>query len=65
MIYRIINDCYVAECESGSYGAGCASTCGHCADGVTCDHVTGHCPEGGCMTGWQGDKCGERTNTII
>ena len=56
----------ITECESGSYGAGCASTCGHCADGVTtCDHLTGHCPESDCMAGWQGDKCGEQTNRSI
>ena len=42
------------ECDRGSYGANCASSCGTgCTDG-DCDSQTGHCE---CQGWWTSDKC--------
>lgn len=43
------------RCESGHYGDGCKSTCGHCKL-APCEFEFGDC-EGGCSAGWKGKLC--------
>ncbi|XP_048255257.1 multiple epidermal growth factor-like domains protein 10 [Haliotis rufescens] len=45
----------VDVCGPGTFGADCDNYC-HC-DGEVCDYVSGVCPSGGCLSGWQQDKC--------
>ncbi|XP_062590377.1 multiple epidermal growth factor-like domains protein 10 [Saccostrea cucullata] len=41
------------ECRNWTYGHGCKSTCGHCANNTVCDHINGSCPNGKCAPGWK------------
>ena len=42
---------------SGTWGVGCANTCGVCLSG-TCDPVDGSCT-GGCQDGYTGNNCNQ------
>ena len=46
---------WIADCEAGSYGDDCKSTCGNCKISA-CDFETGLC-DGGCSAGWKGARC--------
>ena len=46
---------WIADCEAGSYGYDCKSTCGNCKISP-CDFETGLC-DGGCSAGWKGARC--------
>lgn len=46
------------ECDGGTYGQGCSSTCGSCINNTQCHHITGTCVQG-CGPGYQGNKCKE------
>lgn len=50
----------LTECDRGSFGKDCASSCGRCMDNETCHHVNGSCING-CETGFQGLDC-KRSN---
>lgn len=43
-------------CDSGLYGPGCETPCGHCFESDICHHINGNCP-GNCSDGYSGDKC--------
>lgn len=47
---------FIAECETGRYGAGCLQTC-YCLVGFNCNTFTGKCGFVNCMTGWRGENC--------
>ncbi|XP_062568075.1 multiple epidermal growth factor-like domains protein 6 [Saccostrea cucullata] len=51
--YRPQNCSSSLKCTNGTYGHGCKSTCGHCANNTACDHVHGSCPNGKCEPGWE------------
>nr|XP_022317559.1 multiple epidermal growth factor-like domains protein 10 isoform X1 [Crassostrea virginica] len=42
-------------CPAGTYGPGCANTCGFCLNNQTCDETTGSCER--CSAGYQGILC--------
>ena len=48
---------FVLECENGTWGEDCISSCGNCITDTTCNHVTGECSSTGCMAGWEGKQC--------
>ena len=45
-----------AECNSGSFGLKCSSTC-TCQNGAACDPVSGACT---CQPGWREANCSKR-----
>ncbi|XP_035686793.1 fibroblast growth factor receptor-like [Branchiostoma floridae] len=60
------------ECTVGTYGAGCAQSCGHCEDDASCGPHTGTCPDERCKPGWEGETCkhqisseGENNNAYL
>lgn len=46
----------IVDCDKGSYGVNCNSTCGHCRDLNHCFHVDGICLTG-CDAGYIGELC--------
>ena len=52
--YHILKDC-----DAGTFGKDCNSTCGHCVDEETCFHINGTCLDG-CVPGFTGEQCKTR-----
>lgn len=46
----------IVDCDKGSFGVNCNSTCGHCRDLNHCFHIDGICLTE-CDAGYMGDLC--------
>ena len=47
------------DCDDGTFGEDCNSTCGHCVYEETCFHINGTCLDG-CVPGFIGEQCKTR-----
>ena len=55
LLYKHSLSCLIA-CYTGTYGASCNETCGHCFQEESCLHTNGTCIKG-CEPGYIGNLC--------
>ena len=52
----VINQLWIAVCNSRMYGVNCSQKCGACLDNEACHHTNGTCLNG-CDKGYHSRKC--------